>query len=265
MNAPKPNRIDDLDQQIDRTLNALGKSEPKSDLHDRLLTALDQRSRVATHGVLPTGAQRSGEISGFRKWRPFAFATAALAASLAAFTLLPHSAVQKTGPIPQSTGLQARGLPGSTPPEYAPSFAPNPRGPSLPAVPSPVRVGSLPPTPTIATNDPKNRPIHVAASLEISTIASTALDQQALADFRAPSQPAPPLPPTAQERLVRLMLRQGEKVQLAKLDLARDPEIERAELTAFSNFFDPPAATPEDPVPQPEKSSPTDSDKVPQP
>ena len=65
MNTPKPNRIDDLDQQIDRTLNTLGKAQPSSDLNDRLLTALDGHSRHATHGLLSTAVQRSGEAPAF--------------------------------------------------------------------------------------------------------------------------------------------------------------------------------------------------------
>ncbi len=47
------------------------------------------------------------------------------------------------------------------------------------------------------------------------------LDALALAETLAPSRPAPPMPLTAQEKLIRSATRPGQPIQLAELDLAR--------------------------------------------
>jgi hypothetical protein len=50
----------------------------------------------------------------------------------------------------------------------------------------------------------------------------------ALAETRAPSRPAPPMPLTAQEKLIQAATRPGQPIQLAELDLARAPILHAA-------------------------------------
>jgi hypothetical protein len=66
-------------------------------------------------------------------------------------------------------------------------------------------------------------------------------DGQALADFHAPSRPAPPLPLTPQEKLFLRVLRYGNATQLAELNPAVRAAHDAEETTAFKTFFpDPP-------------------------
>jgi hypothetical protein len=50
----------------------------------------------------------------------------------------------------------------------------------------------------------------------------------ALAETLAPSRPAPPMPLTAQEKLIQAATRPGQPIQLAELDLARAPVLRAA-------------------------------------
>jgi hypothetical protein len=50
----------------------------------------------------------------------------------------------------------------------------------------------------------------------------------ALAETLAPSRPAPPMPLTAQEKLIQTATRPGQPIQLAELDLARAPILRAA-------------------------------------
>jgi hypothetical protein len=50
----------------------------------------------------------------------------------------------------------------------------------------------------------------------------------ALAETLAPSRPAPPMPLTAQEKLIQAATRPGQPIQLAELDLARAPILRAA-------------------------------------
>jgi hypothetical protein len=54
-------------------------------------------------------------------------------------------------------------------------------------------------------------------------------DTIALAETLAPSQPAPPMPLTPQEQLMAAATRPGQPIQLAELDLTREPILRAAE------------------------------------
>ena len=102
-------------------------------------------------------------------------------------------------------------------------------------------------------------PIQLHLTTAQSSISSE--DAQALADLHTPSFPAPPLELTEQERLVRIMLRHGEKHDLAQLDLAEQTTFREQERKAFHEFFEPPPthaadAAPPLPPPSPTTSSP---------
>ena len=221
MNSSDYNRGDDIDrqeQQIDRTLAALGQTQPAPDFHARLLSALDQPSGTSTSVVLSPSARRP---AGFWRWRGYGILATALAASLAWLLLLPHTVVHHVSPRSQS----------ARPASLADSSA------NLPLQPR----GSLARAPIPASGARGQvSASHPAATLELSATAPPGLDQQALADFQAPSHPAPPLPPTSQERLVRLMLRRGEKHELALLNPDEEAAFAQQERSSFSNFFDPP-------------------------
>ncbi len=241
MNSPTPNPhtpdlIDDLDKQIDRTLSGLSKTEPGSGFNDRLLRAIEQR-RI--DGVLPSKARLSGRPSLLGGWRRYGFAAAALAACtfipLISHRLQPPNSA--LGPKPNmqaSETLTTEAAPPSN------GSAANPRN-SLPALPSPPAVESLshPPSVVLSSHSPASLTL-ATASLQISLTAPTDLDQQALEDLHAPSHPAPPVPLTTQERLTRLMLRRGERQDLAQLDSSRALSFAQQERASFQNFFEPP-------------------------
>jgi hypothetical protein len=54
------------------------------------------------------------------------------------------------------------------------------------------------------------------------------LDTIALAETRAPSRPAPPMPLTAQEHLLLAAARAGQPIEVAELDMARAPNLRAA-------------------------------------
>lgn len=208
----------DLDVQIERTLAGLSQAEPSPSFHNRLLTALDQ------HAAEPQRMRLS----------VFAFPAKvfAMTASAAALLMLLYSGVHLSRTHKTQTEAHAPAA------QFAPPTAPG--ASSSAAVLSPVTVGPPSDTPTAANNTlPKTPKFHLSRSLELSPTSTPDLDQQALADLHAPSQPAPPLPPTSQERLVRLMLRRGEQHELAQLDPDSVTAAFAQEQASFRAFFEP--------------------------
>ncbi|ADV84401.1 hypothetical protein [Terriglobus saanensis] len=67
-------------------------------------------------------------------------------------------------------------------------------------------------------------------------------DAQALEAMRAPSQPAPPLPLTEQEKLLLRIAHKGDPQQLAMLNTQLRLQEEKEEKADFQNFFEPPAS-----------------------
>jgi hypothetical protein len=89
------------------------------------------------------------------------------------------------------------------------------------------------------------------------------LDAIALAETQAPSHPAPPMPLTAQERLLIRATRPGQPIELAELDTAREPALrslaqarERATLRQYIHSLLGPLAMAEalNPTPSPSAS-----------
>jgi hypothetical protein len=76
----------------------------------------------------------------------------------------------------------------------------------------------------------RNAPIRTAALAAegISRPTPTDPDTIALAETAAPSHPAPPMPFTPQERLLFSATRQGQPIEVAELDLAREPIVRAA-------------------------------------
>jgi len=69
-------------------------------------------------------------------------------------------------------------------------------------------------------------------------------DPVALAESRAPSQPAPPLPLTDQEKLLRRIVDKGDPIQLAELNASTRAAHVDADKAAFQSFFHPPITEP---------------------
>jgi hypothetical protein len=65
-------------------------------------------------------------------------------------------------------------------------------------------------------------------SQPLSATEQPTLDTIALAETRAPSRPAPPMPLTAQEHLLLAAARPGQPVEVAELDIARAPSLRAA-------------------------------------
>ncbi len=207
MNLPLP---PNATEALDKTLDALGAAMPSPGMNQRLLAALQARELEAP---------RPSRVPRFA--RPLALTlSAALLLSLA----LLHHPAKRTPRHPTPSHLAAVARQSS-----APAAEPN-----LAAAP-------LPQTPIHLTLK-LSAPVRSAPAASLHTEPS--LDEAALADLNTPSYPAPPLPPTAQERLVRLMLRRGERHDLAQLDPARSAAFAQQQDEALEQFFNPPLLPP---------------------
>ncbi len=141
------------------------------------------------------------------------------------------------------------------PPTHTKSHAPAGRpglvlmtqaAPPIPARAAPVQITRIPASSAAAQPKSARNPVRREEGLPAGPEEAQALD-----DLHAPSQPAPPMPLTAQERLLTRMLRKDNGQQLAQLAPEPAPIFPGGEKAAFKRFFDPP------PVPQPEDPSST--------
>lgn len=220
---PQNSHRPDLDSHIDRTLRALDDVQPPANLQHRLLAALEDRQTQPLTSPLTT---RMKALTSWPASSRLVFSGVALALCIGLLYAY-RKPLHPTPKLPNSPLITER-----TPstPEQSPTT------PELPN--SQLKTERTPSNPTFQisiTNSP-TRP----AEITQPTSNQTALDRVALEDFNAPSTLAPPMPPTAQERLVRLMLRSGEKQNLAQLDLVQQAAFSRAEQSAVREFFDPP-------------------------
>ena len=237
--------LDDIspDLQLDRTLQALGAAYPSTDFNARLLARLEARDPA-------TPIRRPSFL--------LAFGAHLLAAS--ALLLLAGLGLLLAHPHPRSS-LNTSSLTA----EHHSSTATQPSG-QIPdqTTSSPMDVNVLPPArpqPQLFHLSLSNARAEPRTASSATSPTAADLDQQALADLHAPSQSAPPLPLTAQERLVGLMLRHGEQHDLAELDPERQEAFARQERSAFHEFFDPPIDPrilhQNEPVPAPQPAVPT--------
>jgi hypothetical protein len=77
-------------------------------------------------------------------------------------------------------------------------------------------------------NLPSKNPALAAKGISDRPHRQPTLDAIALAETRAPSRPAPPMPLTVQERLLMAATRPGQPILVAELDLARSPNLRAA-------------------------------------
>lgn len=255
-NEPPPSNP--VDERIDHVLQALGRVEPTPNLNTRLL------ANLANHAEVPATATRASwhfAPSGF-----FSFAGTALlilialglhhflasrsqtSSNLAHSNLAPHH----NAPVPA--------LSDSRPPTQenlatSTSLLINHGGqstahPTSQIQNSPIITQQTPAPATASATQPNEIRFHLQLSSspepapDNAPPTQAALDAQALDDLHAPSQLAPALTATSQERLVRLMLRRGEKHELAELAPAERAAFSERQHQEFTRFFGSPLPSP---------------------
>jgi hypothetical protein len=228
------------DARIDQVLDALRTTEPPTGLEQRIAARLAQAAEARTVTTSPfAAAAQPASISPFAvilsvvkdprillaAARRYSVAAAALALliALTTITLLHHSTpatTARTTPVivdPSSSaslngaGLQSR--------HTAPPSSPASAAEGYSAV--------------AATNQvPRDFSLGSHAPFQEAkfSLPPSAQDPEAiaLAETLAPSRPAPPMPLTAQEKLIQAATRPGQPLQLAELDLARAPVLRAA-------------------------------------
>lgn len=213
----------ETEQLLDRTLHALGNAQPAPGFAERLEARLAQEPTTTS------------------PWLHFSLLRLALTLSVAAMLcaailLYPHAKYARPADLAVAT---------PKPEQHAEDVSQHSdhllqstssqlEGSDLVAQQSPLR--ALAPS----------TPIQLHLTTAQSSISSE--DAQALADLHTPSFPAPPLELTEQERMVLLMLRHGEKHDLAELDGTQTNAAFSRRRAEFSSFFDPPPPPPPESV-----------------
>ncbi len=241
--TPSPRNYPDA--EIDSVLRALGTVEAAPDLSERLLAQLARQAKS------PVGTGRAWWQSLMPIQPATALAaTALLIASLLAFRLflpralpVPHRKAKITSSPQSPSPLASSQLTPRQSPQRASLSEANGSSPS--GTQSRITQGHLQ-----AANQPAPQAdtprlflqlvASARASREDLPATQAALDAQALDDLHAPSQPAPRESTTGQERLVRLMLRQGERHDLAQLEPAERAAFSQQQTREFNTFFNPP-------------------------
>ena len=233
-NPPAKGPNTDSDPLLDRTLAHLAGTEPAPDLNARLLRHLETQK-----GTQATREQRP-------RWGCLLLPVPVVAAVVA--LLLSHAPSSShpatPDPLTQLNQSKLQNSQRQTEQEHA----------LLPTQTAHPRLTSQTPS----TDHPKLNPSQLAAEQgtplltaqtaqpRLKTQTPAQAEAQALDDLHAPSQPAPPLPLTAQERAILHLLHRDGTVELAQLDPALQTELFELQQASFQQFFDPP------PPPKPE-------------
>ncbi len=234
-----------FDAEIDSVLHALGTVEATPNLNERLVAQLTMQAEA------PVSTGNTWWRS-FFPIRPAAAlsATALLIASLLGLMhflphalLVPHGDAHITGApqVPSSLASSQR-TPGQSPQTASLSEVNGS---------SPFRTQSrITQQHLQAANQPASQAdtprlfLQLVASPQASRedlpATQAALDAQAFEDLHAPSLSAPQVSTTGQERLVRLMLRKGERHDLAQLEPAERAAFSKQQTREFNTFFNPP-------------------------
>ena len=189
------------EQDIDRILTALRDTEPRTGMEQRILATIEQRKSAAPSRIFP--------------WRLASLTTTALLASVFA---LHHHSLAPHPLIPHSST--------NTPSEA--SATPSPTHPLAPHLLIPHSS-----TNTIALK-------HPTLSIPTNHQLLCDCDPIALAESQAPSHPAPELPLTDQEKLLRRAAHHADPVELAELNAATREARLAEDKADFKNFFNPP-------------------------
>lgn len=253
MNANAPHPGDDavattIDNTIDRALSALRDAQPRSGLNSRILTNLERRAVTPQ----PSGFHISARLA-------FWSATSAAILAVASLLVLQHQTVRPSPVILSEvshtdTNTNAVILSDPERAQRAEGESKNPDTARRVANAGPFFTTNL----AQINHTPSSRPEDLSRHPERSALAqsrgtpvfenarttepptepsTTPTDAQALADLHAPSQPAPPLPLTPQEKLFRHALHYGNLTQLAELNPEVRARQDAAETAAFKAFF----------------------------
>jgi hypothetical protein len=217
MNSQPAHRYPDA--RIDQVLNALRTTEPPAGLEQRIAARLAQAAEARTQSAItnPTTFSYVTVILNAVKDPCSSFVGAKLYTAAAALTLL--LALTTLTLLHRRTPVTTARI---TPTVLTPASVPGLEGAGLQSRHNaPIRTAALA-TEGISHSSPQPSPT-----------ATTSTEQQdpdaiALAETLAPSRPAPPLPLTAQEKLILSATRPGQPIQLAELDLARTPILHAA-------------------------------------
>ena len=208
------------EQDIDRILTALRNTEAPTGLDHRILTAIEHRATpTPTHSWL---------------WSLAALTTAAIIIS--AVTLhqiriqirVPHSS--RSSQRDESAATKA---PGSATPHTS-SLATISEAPPLRV--THLRDGFIVAKVGIGRPPDRSRPSLRGHRASLHS----GCDPIALAESQAPSHPAPELPLTDQEKLLRRIARHPDPVEIAELDPSARAARAAEDKDAFKNFFNPP-------------------------
>jgi hypothetical protein len=233
---PKPVHLqNDTDQIVDRALSTLREATPRAGLHGRILASLEHRAAKPE----PARLHLSTHLA---LWP----ALAACVMAVASLILLHH----RTAPAdvahsatPQLPASQQLRVPQVSTLRPGIDSSRSPMEPTVSISRHPEQSVAERRTPVFescADHHTTGCPIH-DDNVVMGGIITTDPDAQALADFHAPSHPAPPLPLTAQEKLFLRMLRYGNATELAELNPLVRAQHDAEETTAFKTFFpDPP-------------------------
>jgi hypothetical protein len=217
------------DARIDQVLDALRTTGPPTGLEQRIAARLAQAAEVRSQSAPASSSYTTVILNAVKdpcsSLAPAKFYSAAaltVAIALTTFTIVHHDDAQAnfnshSNPIAQSqtttpslnvAELQSRHTtPRSNPHLAAEDFS-------------------------AAATTQGPRPFTVSTPLETAglSLPPSAQDPEAiaLAETLAPSRPAPPMPLTAQEKLIQAATRPGQPIQLAELDLARAPNLRAA-------------------------------------
>jgi len=211
------------DQLIDQTLTALRDTTPPTGMERRILHAVEHRA-ATTHTRHP--------------WT-WSLTTAALLLSVAAFTL--HHLTTNPGAPGPASGTRVS-IPSTKLALNSQLTARSSQLDAKPALSSNTQTLSSLTTSKLKTHNstkpalpnPTPNPDHLLCDC----------DPIALAESRAPSQPAPPLPLTDQEKLLRRIVHKGDPVELAELNAEARAAHTDADKAAFQSFFHPPVKEP---------------------
>ena len=209
------------DQLIDQTLAALRDTTTPTGMERRILHAVEHRA-ATTHTRHP--------------WT-WSLTTAALLLSVAAFTL--HHLTTNPGAPGPASGTRVS-IPSTKLALNSQLTARSSQLDAKPALSSNTQTLSSLTTSKLKTHNSTKpallqpTPDHLLCDC----------DPVALAESRAPSQPAPPLPLTDQEKLLRRIVDKGDPIELAELNAEARAAHTDADKAAFQSFFHPPVKEP---------------------
>lgn len=219
------------DARIDQILNALRTTEAPVGLEERIAARLAQAAEARTHSATASASPTRAISSFFAvilnavkdprilPVQAKIFATVAIALTLLAALSVLHYRATTTQPETPSVAT-----------------TPAPQGFSLGSHQVHQEATVLAPALSQATHDraPQGFSLGAHPTQIAAEILAPDPDAIALAETLAPSLAAPPMPFTPQEQLIASATRPGQPIQLAELDIAREPYL-RAEAAARTN------------------------------